>query len=198
MGMRKLLSFSLIIDLIILDQLSKWAVTEYMIRPALNKAADSADFGAPIDLFSWYIETPSRLPFSSIEVLPFFNIVMVWNQGVSFGMFSGGAAYAPYILSAMAVLISLVFTVWLTRSRSMLQSLAIAMVIAGALGNVIDRLRFGAVIDFLDVHAFGYHWPAFNIADSAICVGVFLLIVQSFFFETPVKNATYDSTKDME
>ncbi|MCB1581410.1 MAG: signal peptidase II, partial [Alphaproteobacteria bacterium] len=58
-----------------------------------------------------------------------------------------------------------------------------------ALGNVVDRMRFGAVIDFLDVHALGYHWPAFNIADSAICIGVFLLIIQSFFFETGGKNA---------
>ena len=168
----------------IADQLSKWSVTEYMIRPQLEET------GPSLGLLEWYGASPSRLPFTSIEILPFFNIVMVWNQGVSFGMFSNGSAYGPFILSALSIAISIVFLIWLFRSTSKLQNFAIALVISGAIGNVIDRLRFGAVIDFIDVHAAGYHWPAFNIADSCICVGVFLLIIQSFFFESREKDAT--------
>lgn len=176
--------------LFIADQLSKWAVTEYMIRPATENA------GPSMGLVEWIASAHPRLPFTSIEILPFFNIVMVWNQGVSFGMFSNDSAYGPLILSGLALVIAAVFLVWLFRSQSKLQCAAIALVISGAVGNVIDRVRFGAVIDFLDVHVAGFHWPAFNIADSAICIGVFLLIVHSFFFETDEKNATTEHNTD--
>ncbi len=118
-----------------------------------------------------------------IEVLPFFNIVTVWNKGISFGMFNRETDYGPVILAVLAVFISILFTVWLFRAHHRLQMTGIAMVIGGAIGNVIDRLRFGAVHDFLDFHAFGYHWPAFNIADSAIVIGVTILVIHSFFFE---------------
>ena len=168
------------------DQISKWFVTEIMIKVVLEKPAPTK-----LGFFEWISSAPPRLPFTSIEILPFFNIVMVWNQGISFGMFTNSSVYGPWLLSGLSVLISIVFAIWLYRSTSRLQSFAIVIVIAGALGNVIDRLRFGAVIDFLDVHAYGYHWPAFNIADSAICIGVFLLIIQSFFFETHEKDAKH-------
>lgn len=166
------------------DQISKWFVTEVMIKVVVEKPMPST-----LGFFEWLSSAPARLPPVSIEILPFFNIVMVWNQGVSFGMFSNGLHWGPWFLSGLSVIISIGFLIWLSRSFSRLQSVAIVMVIAGALGNVVDRMRFGAVIDFLDVHALGYHWPAFNIADSAICIGVFLLIIQSFFFETGKKNA---------
>lgn len=178
--------------LFIIDQLSKWSITEYMIRPA-KEGADSS-----LGLIEWYLSSPARLGFTSIEILPFFNIVMVWNRGVSFGMFNNLSEYGPWILSGLSLAISAVFLVWLFRSSSRLQSLAIALVISGAIGNVVDRVRFGAVIDFLDFHAFGYHWPAFNVADSAICIGVFLLIIQSFFFETDEKNAKTDSLSEIK
>lgn len=166
------------------DQISKWFVTEVMIKVVVEKPMPNT-----LGFFEWLSSAPARLPPVSIEILPFFNIVMVWNQGVSFGMFSNGSHWGPWLLSGLSVIISIGFLIWLSRSFSRLQSVAIVMVIAGALGNVVDRMRFGAVIDFLDVHALGYHWPAFNIADSAICIGVFLLIIQSFFFETGKKNA---------
>lgn len=181
--MRKVLYLSLAVDFLILDQLSKWAITEYMIRPALLEGGES------MNLISWFASTPERLPFTSIEVLPFFNIVMVWNQGVSFGMFNTPSEYGPLILSALSSVIAVVFLVWLFRSTSRLQSIAIAIVISGAIGNIIDRLRFGAVADFLDVHAFGYHWPAFNVADSCIVIGVFLLMIHAFFFDPTEKDA---------
>ena len=181
--MQKFPYLALSFFLLIADQLSKWGVSEHMIRPAID------DGGVSLGLIEWLSSAPGRLPFTSIEILPFFNIVMVWNQGVSFGMLSNNAEYGAALLSGLSLLISSVFLIWLFRSRSQLQCLAIAFVIAGAIGNVIDRVRFGAVIDFLDFYVAGLHWPAFNIADSCVFVGVFLLIIQSFFFETDEKDA---------
>ncbi len=112
-----------------------------------------------------------------LRLTPFFNLVLVWNRGVSFGMLGDGGANIPWLLSglALAVVIALIF--WLRAVEHHLIALGLGLVIGGALGNVIDRIRFGAVVDFLDLHAFGYHWPAFNIADSAICVGAVVLLV---------------------
>lgn len=164
-----------------LDQLSKWAVTQIMIKPLLSLPATG--------FFEWISATEARLPYAEINVWPFFNIVMVWNQGVSFGLFNQSTDYGPVILVILALVISAVFLIWLFRSNSDLQRLGIAMVIGGALGNVIDRARFGAVIDFLDVHAAGYHWPAFNVADSFVVVGVGILIVYALFFEKNLQKA---------
>lgn len=111
-----------------------------------------------------------------IEVTPFFNLVMVWNYGVSFGMFSHPERWMVYVLIAVALAIVGFMLHWLWRAEKMWVALALGLVIGGALGNVIDRLRFGAVADFFDVHVAGYHWPAFNIADSCIFIGVALLI----------------------
>ena len=174
--------------LLIADQLSKWVVVEHMIKPRVI----DAEF-EPLSFIEWYAAPSLRWPFTSIEILPFFNIVMVWNQGVSFGMFSNDSAMGPILLSGLSLVIAAIFLVWLFRSTSRLQSIAIALVISGAIGNVIDRMRFGAVIDFLDVHVMGYHWPAFNIADSAICIGVFLLIIYVFFFEPSMNNEGKDA-----
>ncbi len=179
--MRKIIFLAIAFDFLILDQLSKWAVTEFIIRPNVGA-------GEPLDLVSWFLDAPERLGFTSIPVLPFFNIVMVWNKGVSFGLFNDFETYGPMILSGVSMVIAAVFTVWLFRSPSKFQSFAIALVLAGAIGNVIDRLRFGAVIDFLDFHAYGYHYPAFNVADSCIVIGVILLMIHAFFLDRPLTN----------
>lgn len=126
--------------------------------------------------------------FNRIEVLPFLNWVTVWNRGVSFGLFSNDLDYGPYLLIALSLVISIGFGIWAFRTHDRVHHIGIAMVIGGAIGNVIDRFRFGAVFDFIDVHAFGYHWPAFNIADSAICVGVFILMIYAFLFEKHVQD----------
>lgn len=183
--MQKIPYLALALFFLIADQLSKWAVTEYVIRPM---SPDT--LGNSYGLIEWFMQTPERLPFAKMTILPFFNIVMVWNQGVSFGMFNGHSDYGPMILTILAVLIIILFTVWLFKTENKLHNFAVSMVIGGALGNLIDRARFGAVIDFLDFHVMGWHWPAFNVSDSCICIGVFLLIIQSFFFEKSVKSAT--------
>jgi signal peptidase II len=92
-------------------------------------------------------------------------------------------------LIVMALVIVVALAIWLTRTPRTAQRFAIAAVIAGAIGNVIDRARFGAVVDFLDFHAMGYHWPAFNIADCAVVVGIAILMIDSLFFEPKEQNA---------
>lgn len=118
----------------------------------------------------------------SIEVIPgFFDLVTVWNRGVSFGMLSGDGALPPWVLSAVAVAISIALFLWLTRITLRWTAMAIGLVIGGAVGNVIDRALWGAVFDFADFHVGGWHWPAFNVADAAIVLGVAALLVESVF-----------------
>ena len=112
----------------------------------------------------------------ALAVTPFFNLVLVWNRGVSFGMFGSGGAFAPWLLSGLALAVVIGLVAWLRRTDQWLTALGLGLVIGGALGNVIDRIRFGAVVDFLDFHAAGWHWPAFNVADASIVVGAALLL----------------------
>lgn len=111
-----------------------------------------------------------------IEVTPFFNIVMVWNKGASFGLFSTQSPWTQIALGSVAVLISVFLGLWMRKATSKWLSIALGMVIGGALGNAIDRAVYGAVADFLDFHAYGYHWPSFNVADISIFVGVVMLL----------------------
>lgn len=120
-------------------------------------------------------------PPQPIEVTPFFNIVLAWNRGVSFGLFGHESDLGPILLTLLAFVISAALLVWMRRAEDRLTVIALGLIVGGALGNVIDRMRFGAVTDFLDFHAFGYHWPAFNVADSAICIGAAILIGSSLF-----------------
>lgn len=117
---------------------------------------------------------------AGIVVTPFFNLVMVWNTGVSFGLFSEDSASRSWTLIAISFAVMIWLGWWLWRAQSGLVAVALGMIIGGAIGNVIDRVRFGAVFDFLDFHAFGWHWPAFNVADSAIVLGVLLLLADGF------------------
>lgn len=139
----------------------------------------------PVILFDqvtkwWMLSALAEPPFS-VHVTGFFNLVLVWNRGVSFGMFNMSADWGPFLLSGLALFISICLVIWLRRVDNRLVAVAIGMVLGGALGNVIDRFAHGAVVDFLDFHAFGYHWPAFNVADSAISIGVVLLLYDSLF-----------------
>lgn len=115
-----------------------------------------------------------------IQVTPFFNLVQVWNTGVSFGLFQEDSAARSWTLIGVAAAVLVWLTVWLWRAQNRLVAIALGGIIGGAIGNIIDRVRFGAVFDFVDLHAFGWHWPAFNVADSAIVVGVGLLLLDSF------------------
>jgi signal peptidase II len=129
---------------------------------------------------NWLLTGPMREP-QVFELTSFFNIVSAWNKGVSFSLFRTSAETGPWILSSIALAISLGLLVWLTRVQHRLVALGIGLVIGGALGNVIDRLRFGAVFDFLDFYLGSYHWPAFNLADSSIFLGVVALLWDGLF-----------------
>jgi len=104
-------------------------------------------------------------------------VVLGRNRGVSFGMLSADHPATPWILSAFALAVIAGFILWTRYDLRPFNAVAVGLITGGALGNVVDRLRHGAVTDFLDFHAGGYHWPAFNIADSAIFLGVMLLLL---------------------
>ena len=130
-------------------------------------------------LSKWWILTSVMAPPRVIPLTSFLNIVLVWNRGVSFGMFGTAPHWLPWALALFAVLISVALAIWLRRTESHLLASALGLVIGGALGNVVDRVRYGAVVDFLDFHVAGYPWPAFNVADSAITLGVGLLLLDA-------------------
>lgn|SRR5690606_12975036 len=130
----------------------------------------------------WVMDPPRTIP-----VLPFLDLVIVWNRGVSFGMFGGGTV-PPWAFAVLSGIISIALLVWLRRAESLWTQMAIGLVIGGAIGNVVDRILFGAVFDFIDVHVAGWHWPAFNLADSAITLGVVLLLVESLLPERKVST----------
>jgi len=167
---KAIIGFALIPDFIILDQLTKWLILDNVFRLALG--------AEPLGIMDWIKET-TQLPFVTLEILPFFNLTMVWNHGVSFGMFQNSSIWP---LTIAAIVISGLFSVWLAKSKSWVETISLSMIIGGALGNVIDRLHFGAVADFIDLHYAGWHYPAFNLADSFITVGIVILVAHSLFF----------------
>ncbi|MGR9046593.1 MAG: signal peptidase II [Gammaproteobacteria bacterium] len=120
--------------------------------------------------------------YESIQIAPFFNLTYVHNTGAAFSFLSEAGGWQRWFFAALAFLISLVITAWLARLKQheTLLAVSLALVLGGAVGNLIDRLAYGYVIDFLDVYYRSWHWPAFNIADSAITVGVGLMLLESF------------------
>lgn len=132
-----------------------------------------------------------RLPEKSpVEVLPFFDLRMVWNRGVSFGLLRSpeGEETIRWLLAAFAAAVAIALAAWAWRVQRRLTALAIGLIIGGAIGNLIDRVRFGAVADFLDFSGLYFPW-VFNIADSGITIGVALLLVESLFLPGRPKSA---------
>ena len=155
--------FGLIIatGVFVLDQVTKWMVIEWVFRP---------EGGTQIPFF-----TP-RL----IEILPFFQLRLAWNTGISFSLFNSGEAATITILIIVQLFI-VAFLLWTLReatTRMMMGGLG--MIIGGAIGNITDRINYGAVVDFLDFHAAGYHFPTFNVGDTFITVGVGLWLLDAF------------------
>ena len=126
----------------------------------------------------WWVLEVLRLPdLGTVEVLPVLNLTMVWNQGVTFGLFHQTGAAGPWILTAVALAVVAALGVWLWRAETRLVAFSLGAIAGGAVGNVIDRLRFGAVVDFLHAHAGGWSWYVFNVADAAIVCGVVALVL---------------------
>jgi len=116
----------------------------------------------------------------SVTVTSFFNLVFVYNRGAAFSFLAGASGWQREFFIGIAFAAS-AWVIYLLRkhAREALFSFSLSLILGGALGNVIDRLLYGAVVDFLDFHAYGYHWPAFNVADSAITCGAVLLVWDS-------------------
>lgn len=148
-----LIGLSIAAVTLILDQLSKYWILNYVL---------------------------AAYPY--VRITSFFNIVNAWNTGVSFSLFSSGGMAGKIILSTAALMIVGTLVRWLSKEKNRLLQVALGLIIGGALGNVADRVRLGAVFDFLDFYAAGWHWPAFNLADSAICIGAAIILIEGLFF----------------
>lgn len=140
--------FIAVFILVAIDQLSKWWVLNIYDLPAKG----------------------------SVEILPFFNLTMVWNKGISMGL-SLGDALGKWGIVALTIAISLWLFFWLRKSERLFEATALCLILSGAIGNLIDRFVHGAVVDFIHLHAFGYNFYVFNVADSAITVGVIMLLI---------------------
>jgi signal peptidase II len=141
---------------IIFDQLTKWLMSNWL------------------DLYE------------TVAVVPYFNLTLAHNYGAAFSFLASAGGWQRWFFTLLAVVVSIVLIVWMKRlkAQARLEAISLALILGGAIGNVIDRVVHGYVIDFLDVYVGSYHWPAFNIADSAICVGAVLLIFDSFRSKT--------------
>jgi signal peptidase II len=130
-------------------------------------------------LTKWLVLTYFENRFPREELTGFFNLVLVFNKGAAFSLFAQAAGWQTPLLAAFALGAAAIVSILIVRNPGRgLLCFGLALILGGALGNLIDRLRFGHVVDFLDFHALGWHWPAFNVADSAICVGAVILILE--------------------
>jgi len=119
-------------------------------------------------------DLPAR---GTVEILPVFSLSMVWNRGVSFGLLAGQADVARWMLVVFSALVAAALVWWARKADRLITAVALGLIIGGAVGNAIDRARFGAVVDFLDFSGLGFPW-VFNVADSGITVGVILLLLE--------------------
>ena len=142
--------FLIILFFLVLDQVSKNFMVLYFQSSILNEL---------------YI----------IKLTSFFNLVLNWNKGVSFGMLNN-INNGDIILSVVMILMIVSLFIWYFRSKNKKLLLPLSMIISGALGNLMDRIRYGAVVDFLDFHVMEYHYPSFNIADSVIVIGLLMIL----------------------
>jgi len=135
-----------------------------------------------LDQWSKIVIDGSMHLYQSIALVPGFNLTYVHNTGAAFSFLSEAGGWQRWFFAAMALIISVVLTIWLSRLKKheILLAVALSLVLGGAIGNLIDRLAYGYVIDFLDVYYQNWHWPAFNIADMAISMGVFLMLLENF------------------
>lgn len=136
-----------------------------------------------LDQASKLIANTSLAPYTPVPVLPYFNLTLMFNTGAAFSFLAGAGGWQRWFFVALAAVISVALCVWLYRLSPGQRRLGfgLSLVLGGAVGNLIDRVLYGHVIDFLDLYYETWHWPAFNIADSAISVGAALMILDSLF-----------------
>lgn len=167
----------LVLLVIVADQFSKWWIMERLFR---------TDGTSTLPLLEWLSSIkgsdydPTERYYTPVALTTFLNIIMVWNKGISFGMLQNDSDLGIYMLITLALVISIVFVTWLVMTNSRGTAYGLALIVGGAVGNVIDRFRMGAVADFLDFHYGNLHFPAFNLADSCITIGAALILLSSF------------------
>lgn len=132
---------------------------------------------------------------TAVELTPFLNLFLHSNAGVSFGLFSQHGEQGRWLLTALAILIIAGLVIWALRARHKAETIALGTVAGGALGNVIDRVRHGAVTDFIDVHAYGWHWPTFNLADVAVTCGMVALLLHQAMSPRSGQQSLYADEK---
>jgi signal peptidase II len=125
-------------------------------------------------------DLPVREP---VVVTPFINLIVVWNRGISYGLFQQHTDLGRWILMVVSILAALALTVWIRRTKGRLLAASLALIVGGAIGNVIDRLAYGAVFDFIQMRVGDWSWYVFNVADAAIVAGVVGLLYDSFVLE---------------
>lgn len=134
-----------------------------------------------VDLWTKSLAENALQLYQRIEVLPFFNFTLAYNSGAAFSFLADAGGWQRWFFTLIALVASVVIVGWLLKLRGeRMVAIALALILGGALGNLWDRVTLGHVVDFLDFHWAGYHFPAFNIADSAITVGAVLLIIDMF------------------
>jgi signal peptidase II len=136
-----------------------------------------------LDQGTKFLVLQSFRPYEVLQLLPVFNLTLVFNEGAAFSFLSDAGGWQRWFFIVLAIVVSLVLVVWIARlqEHEKLTALALSLVVGGAIGNVIDRILYGHVVDFLDFHWEHLHYPAFNVADSAIFVGVILMLWDGLF-----------------
>lgn len=152
--MLKCLTISAVI--IVLDQVTKWLMVSWLAL------------------------------YETVAVMPYLNLTMAHNYGAAFSFLAQAGGWQRWFFIVLAIAISIILIVWLAKLKphAKLEAISLSLILGGAIGNVIDRIVYGYVVDFLDVYIGSSHWPAFNVADSAICIGAVLLILDSFKSES--------------
>jgi len=144
-----------------------------------------------LDLWTKGLATESLALYRPVEVTPWLNMTLAHNYGAAFSFLSDAGGWQRWLFTALAAVVTLVLIVWLLRlpAREKLTATALSMIIGGAVGNLIDRIINGYVVDFIDVYYRDYHWPAFNLADSAITGGVILLLLDGVLVSIAAKRS---------
>ncbi len=132
-----------------------------------------------LDQASKYWALCSLIPYQPEALIPMVNVTLAFNTGAAFSFLSGAGDWHRWLFTGFSSVMSIVLVVWIIRlpQKAYLQLIALSLILAGAVGNLVDRISLGHVIDFIDVYYAHYHWPAFNLADSVICAGAFLLLL---------------------
>ena len=160
---------------------------DYALSPHLRLGVIAAIGVLVLDQASkfWLVRVFDIAHRGTVKLTPFFDLVLAWNQGISFGWFQNDGAGAQIVLMAIKAVAVVVLAVWMARSRTLLATLALGLIIGGAVGNGIDRFAYGAVVDFALFHVqIGgntFNWYVFNLADVAIVAGVAALLYDSFW-----------------